>query len=238
VREDSGQRIDLDQAAILLEARRARWQADGLWVSPALWTDDRRHLAVQVVSPSWKVQLTVEVHHSGWARLYFVSETHTGEERRRISSLDAWHALLDEAVVRASRIRLLPAKLLAGTCTTGWLDWIHGQLWLLPDSLVRVRSGLMDSIANSTSGSGVTARDPYQVIAYDPTAILAAHHTNKVIPIADIDQARLHRGISTSVLRVTMMDGTRHKLLWMYYEPARRLLRDRLLPVLGPRLVH
>jgi hypothetical protein len=35
-----------------------------------------------------------------------------------------------------------------------------------------------------------------------------------------------------------MTDGTRHKLLWMSSEPARRLLRERLLPLLGARLTH
>ncbi|MFB7054131.1 DUF1877 family protein [Streptomyces vinaceus] len=36
----------------------------------------------------------------------------------------------------------------------------------------------------------------------------------------------------------TMTDGTRHKLLWLSSEPARRVLADRLLPVLGSRLIR
>ncbi|MFE2579456.1 hypothetical protein [Streptomyces sp. NPDC059378] len=231
------QRMDLDAAAGRLEAHRRRWEADGLRTSPALWTPDRAHLAVQVGAPHWQVGLTVEAHHGGWAHLHFASGTGVVQESRRVRSLTAWDALLDEAVARASRLRLAPAKLLAGTCTTGWLDWIHGQLWLLPDALLRVRSGLLESVVNSVGGSGVTARDEYRYVGYDFEAIRAAHRTNKVIPFAEIAHARLHGGVTASGMTVTMADGTRHKLLWMPYEPARRLLGERLLPVLGSRLM-
>ncbi|WRZ91192.1 hypothetical protein OHB54_20195 [Streptomyces sp. NBC_01007] len=230
--------IPLDRMAELLEHRSGFWSAEGLQVSPVLWTDDREHLALQIASTDWHVRLTVELHRSGWAGLFYISPTHTGQEPRRVRSLDAWSALLDEAVTRASRLRLLPARLLARTCTTGWLDWIHGELLLLPDALVRVRSGLMDSVANSMSGSGVTAKDPYQVVAYDAESIRSAHRTNKVIALAELSEARLHRGLTTSGMTATMRDGTRHKLLWLSSEPAGRLLRDRLLPVLGQRLTH
>ncbi|WP_280878463.1 hypothetical protein [Streptomyces pseudovenezuelae] len=232
------QPIDLARAATALEARRPLWSAAGHDVSPALWTDDREHLAVQLASPEWQVLLTVELHSAGWAHLHFASEAGAIRDPCRVRSVDAWGTLLDEAVTRASRIRLQPAKLLAGTCTTGWLDWIHGELWLLPGHLVRVRSGLLQSVLNSQSGSGVTAQDPYRLVGHDPEAIRRAHRTNKVIPFTDIHHARLHGGVSTSGMTLTMTDGTHHKLLWLSTEPARRLLRDRLLPVLGPRLTH
>jgi hypothetical protein len=235
---DVTQRMNLGRAATELEARGPLWSAAGHDVSPTLWTDDREHLAVRLASPAWQVLLTVELHSTGWAHLHFASEAGAIRDPRRVRSMAAWGTLLDEAVARASRIRLQPAKLLAGSCTTGWLDWIHGELWLLPDHLVRVRSGLLRSVLNSQSGSGVTARDPYRLIGHDPDAVLRAHRTNKVIPFTDIHSARLHGGVTTSGLTLTMTDGTHHKLLWLSTEPARRLLRDRLLPVLGPRLVH
>ncbi|MFD9001226.1 hypothetical protein ACFV0T_09700 [Streptomyces sp. NPDC059582] len=232
------QRMNLDEAAARLEVRRPRWLAAGLRVSPALWTPDRAHLAVRVTAPGWQVELTVEAHQGGWAYVHFASATGTLQEARRVGSPAAWDALLDDSVARASRLRMRPAKLLAGTCTTGWLDWVHGELWLLPDALVRVRSGLLGSVVNSTGGSGVTPRAPYRVMGYDPEAIRAAHRTNKVIPLAEIERARLHGGVTTSGMTLTMADGTHHKLLWLSSEPARRLLRDRLLPTLGPRLAH
>ncbi|MET8036994.1 hypothetical protein [Streptomyces sp. NPDC005345] len=230
--------IPLERMAEVLDFQRGLWSTEGLQPSPVLRSEDGEHLGIRIASADWHVRLTVELHRSGWAHLFFSSPTHTAEEPRRIRSVEAWSALLDEAVSRASRLSLLPARLLARTCTTGWLDWIHGELWLLPDALIRVRSGLMDSVANSASGSGVSAKDPYEVIPFDTESVRSAHRTNKVIPLAELSEARLHRGLSTSGMTATMRDGTRHKLLWLSTEPAGRLLRDRLLPVLGQRLTH
>jgi hypothetical protein len=194
-------------------------------------------LGARIAQAGWEVRLGVELDSTGWAHFSFLSETGGVHESWRVRSLDRWGTLLDQALSRASRVRLLHAQLMANTCTTGWLDWIHGELWLLPTSLIRVRSGLMDSVANSF-GSRLTAPKPGHTIVYDPAAILAGHRTNKIIPFDGIERARLHGGITTSGLTVHMADGTRHKLLWMTSEPARRLLTDRLLPILGDRLAR
>jgi hypothetical protein len=243
--------MDLNRAAARSEAHLRGWRADGLWASDVRWTPDRACLAVQAASSSWQVWLQAELSRGGRASLFFFASTEitgTGEsadvgrtpvvrERRRVGSLDAWSALLDEAVYRASRTHVRQARLVAASCTTGWLDWIHGELWLLPEGLLRIRSGFMDTVANSF-GSGLTAQDPYRFVAHDPETVLAAHPTNRLIPFAEMARARLHGGVTTSGLEVTMTDGTRHKLLWMSSEPARRLLRERLLPLLGARLTH
>ncbi|MCW8097472.1 hypothetical protein [Streptomyces tauricus] len=231
-------RLDLEQAAARAELRGPHWRTQGIETSSTREGETGEYLVVRFTSPSWHIRLVAVADEGRWTDLHFVSPTHTVRERRRIASADAWGTLLDEAAARASRIRLQPARLLARTCTTGWLDWIHGELWLLPDALVRVRSGLLDSTVNSVSGSIAMPRDPYTVTAYDPEAILAGHRTNKVIDLAGIDHARLHGGVTTSGLTAHMTDGTHHKLLWNTFEPTRRLLRDRLLPVLGPRLTH
>ncbi|MFF1764763.1 hypothetical protein [Streptomyces sp. NPDC058249] len=245
------QRIDLDLVAARLGPHRERWTSAQCWVSPVLWrrgqdgppTADRTsvdtpdRLEVHVAHATWEVQLVVEWEETGWAHLRFRSETQGVHERWRVRSLDQGDALLDQAPARASRIRLLHAQLLARTCTTGWLDWIHGERWLLPTGLVRVRSGLMDSVANSF-GSSLWTPSPGHAVGFDPTAVLAAHRTNKIIPFDGIDSARLHSGVTTSGLTVTMVDGTRHKLLWLSSEPAHRVLTDRLLPMLGARLIR
>jgi hypothetical protein len=226
--------MDLNRAAAALEQHRQRWLAAGLLASDVEWGEAPDRLGVHVAARAWQVQLYVELRAGGRAHLYFGSATHTAGEPRRVRTPEAWESLLEKAVARASRMSLQPAQLLSETCTTGWLDWIHGELWLLPDTLVRIRSGLIASLGHSR----VTARSPYRHIAYDPTAIRTAHRTNKVIVLADIAEARLHGGVTTSGMTVRMADGTRHKLLWLSSEPARRLLKDRLLPVLGPRLTH
>ncbi|MEW2121715.1 hypothetical protein AB0945_42650 [Streptomyces sp. NPDC005474] len=229
--------MDLNAAAARLEAHIQGWRAEGLLVSDVVWAKAEDALAVRIESPSWEVQLHMELHGAGRARIFLLSATEPVGERHRVSSLDAWSALLTESVVRASRVRLVQARLLTRTCTTGWLDWIHGELWLLPEGLMRVRSGLLTTVMNS-GGSGLTPRDPYRLITHDAESVLAAHPTNKLIPFAGMGTTRLHGGVTTSGLEVVMTDGTRHKLLWASWDPARRLLRERLLPLLGTRLTH
>ncbi|WP_190049865.1 hypothetical protein [Streptomyces lomondensis] len=234
--------LNLALAGAEIEQRRGQWSAGGVGsevqVSSVLWTDDRAGLAVRFGSAGWAVQLTAEVHRSGWAQLHFVSQGKVVQESRRVGSVEAFVALLDDAVARAARISLQPAQLLATTCTTGWLDWIHGELWLLPGHLVRIRGGLLATMVTGFSGPDLAAPDTHRALAYDPDAIRSAHRTNKVLPLAEIAHARLHGGLTTSGMTLTMADGTRHKLLWMSTEPARRVLRDRLPPLLGPRLTH
>ena len=254
--------MDLELAAAQLDEHRKQWVADGLSVSPVLWgrqqapdladrddlgdTDEpddpdgddgpgTDSVAVEVSGPGWGVTLMVELEPGGRAHVGFMSETDSVWERRRVRTADEWAALLERAVGRASRMRLQHGQLVARTCTTGWLDWIHGNLWVMPNCLLRTRSGLLDTVAN-TYVSGTSARRSGHSVAYDPAAVLAAHRTNKVIPFDRIATARLHRGIATSGLTVLMTDGTRHKLLWRASDPAHRLLKDRLLPILGPRL--
>ncbi|MGW1776435.1 hypothetical protein [Streptomyces sp. NPDC002104] len=243
--------MDLHLAGARLGLSRERWLAEGLHVSPALW----RHptgsyapaeqgpvtapdgLAVQITGPDWGVVLSVELRPDGTVALAYHSTVGWVEERMRVRSLEAWDALLDNAVRRGHGLRVQHAQLLATSCTTGWLDWLHGELWLLPGSLVRIRGGFLDSLVHSISPR-VPEHRATTVIGYDPAAVLTGHRTNKVIPFDGIAHARLHRGLTTSGLAVTMTDGTRHKLLWLSSEPARRILTDRLLPVLGSRLTR
>ncbi|WNI19045.1 hypothetical protein [Actinacidiphila sp. ITFR-21] len=239
-------RVDLEPAAERVAQCAAQWTADGLWTASTLLGPEpaapggdgeppAEHLVVEVTGPDWKVGLVVDLSPGGRVRIGFVSETDAVWERRRVRSLDAWDAMLERAVGRASRMRLEHGQLVARTCTTGRLDWVHGNLWVMPACLLRTRSGWLETVVN-TYATGTSARRSGHSVGYDPAAILSAHRTNKIIPFRDIVHARLRRGIATSSLTVQMADGTRHKLRWRSSDPAHRLLADRLLPVLGPRL--
>ncbi|MEU8775592.1 hypothetical protein [Streptomyces sp. NPDC048606] len=243
------ERIGLRLAGARVDLRRHRWLAEGLSVSPVLWrhqvgsdlsvergSDEAiEGVGVRVAGTHWGVDLSVELRSGGTAVLAYRAPLGSVEERVRVRSLDAWDSLLDAAVQRASRLKVRRAQLLATSCTTGWLDWVHGKLWLLPDSLVRVRGGFVHTVVNAIA-SGLPERTATSVIGYDPVVILGGHRTNKVIPFDGIAHARLHLGLTTSGLDVTMTDGIRHRLLWLSSEQARGVLADRLLPVLGSRL--
>jgi hypothetical protein len=238
----------MDMAGAEIERRRSQWISDGIQVSSVPWADDREWLALHFSAAGWAVRLLVEVHRSGHARLHFTSpsesESELGgegqavQESRRVASVEAVGARLDEAITRAGRISLRSAQLIARTCTTGWLDWIHGELWLLPDQLLRIRGGVPATMTIGLLGPELATPDTFRTLAHDPDAVRSAHRTNKVLPLTEIANARIHGGLTTSGMTLSMADGTRHKLLWMSTEPARGLLRDRLLPLLGPRPAH
>ena len=130
------------------------------------------------------------------------------------------------------------AQLVSRSCTTGWADWVHGELWLLPHLLVRRRLGLAATFAN---GVGPTVPSPAPVVeawSLDLGAIAAAHRTNVVLALPEVATAVLHSGLATDRLALTMRDGSRHKLLWLHSDPAHHLLAGPLRWALGPRFAQ
>jgi hypothetical protein len=144
----------------------------------------------------------------------------------RIGGWNRYHPAVDGSVLLVTR-----------SCTTGWTDWVHGELWLLPDHLVRRR--LSHRAARDNGNRRRVASLPVEV--YGPYLnlddIAAAHPTNKVLPLDAVLNARLHRGLLNDRLAVTMRDGECHKLLWLKVDPAHEILSHALADRLGPRLV-
>ncbi|MCG8919131.1 hypothetical protein L6E12_25455 [Actinokineospora sp. PR83] len=128
------------------------------------------------------------------------------------------------------------SQLISRSCTTGWADWIHGELWLSPTELVRRRLSLNASRAN---GYGPSVSDPLPVVPVgdlDHGRVLAEHRTNKVIAFGEVDSATLFRGRTAHGLKVVMASGQRHKLLWLVRDPAFAILSGALPQRLGSRL--
>ncbi|MEU6848821.1 hypothetical protein ABZ901_02635 [Actinacidiphila alni] len=233
-------KVGWEAATALLAQRCEEWARMGLAVSPLRRGDDgdgdgRATVTAEVGAPGWAATLAFGLNESGLAAIAHFDAMYEVWWQGRIRSLDHWDDLLSREVERAPRIRLVHGQLVALSCTSGWLDMRHGDLWVLPGALVRIRKGRINTFTHAY-GTGHTARKAAYTIVYDPAAILAAHRTNKVIPFEEVEWARLSRGFTTCGLTLHMSDGTRHKLLWQSGEPAHRLLTDRLLPVLGPRL--
>ncbi|MEC5198308.1 hypothetical protein RCH21_000516 [Arthrobacter sp. PL16] len=151
-------------------------------------------------------------------------------------------------------------SLLSDSCTTGWMNWGHGELWLTPDHLVRIgRRGLTlrsaalgGAMGGAMVAGGILA--PKAVEAADrkfgenrlkPGASMdvdadqwerqiAAHpQRTLMLPLKHIANVDLRLGLSTSRLNVAMTDGKRHKLLWMFNEHAAPLLAGKFGPQLG-----
>ena len=129
------------------------------------------------------------------------------------------------------------AQLISSTCTTGWGDWIHGQLWLLPDGLLRIQSGLARTVAQSGPGTAALAgrRGSSRISAEEINDAVRAHPKNLWLPKAQLMGAGLRRGLLTTVLQLKLADGTSKKLLMMRADDSYRQLESQLERWLGPR---
>jgi hypothetical protein len=118
--------------------------------------------------------------------------------------------------------------------TTGWLDWMHGELWLLPDGLLRTPSGWMASIAN-----GMTMQTGALPPAVDFSRTFAdgvlANGATTWLSYDLIESAALHTGIIHDRLRVVTSDGRTRKLLWLRSERVTQKLEPVLRQRLGAR---
>jgi hypothetical protein len=135
-----------------------------------------------------------------------------------------------------------PARLLSRSCTTGWLDWVWGELWETPEGLMRFSLGWIGTYRSTSSRQrrgGVSTVDPSAAVASseDVRARHRPRRSDRWIPLADIRRAHLRRGRMTSRLSVVFDNGSRAKLLWLKHDPAYERLSELLSDLLGDQLV-
>ncbi|AUZ87290.1 hypothetical protein CVO76_06300 [Arthrobacter agilis] len=148
--------------------------------------------------------------------------------------------------------------LLADSCTTGWLNWGHGELWLTPHHVVRIgrreltlrsaaKGGAMGGAVAAAGGLGllaVQAADkkfasgrpaPGAVVEVEKDTWegeLDGQPKALILGRDDIDSLDYRHGISSSRLHIRMTDGREHKLLWLPNPHAGNLLAH----AFGPRM--
>ena len=108
-------------------------------------------------------------------------------------------------------------SMLSARCTTGWLDWIHGELWLMPDGLLRV--------CDEAVPRGLDEAEP-RPRAPEELEHLRAHARSLWVRADEIVRASVRSGILTSRLTLLLADGRRRKLLWPSSDPAVVVLRE------------
>jgi hypothetical protein len=117
-------------------------------------------------------------------------------------------------------------------CTTGWFDWVHGELWLCRDGLLRRSRGLVATVRQSTRAVSPatqdTARRTRTFADADVRDIVSADRRNRWIRWVDVQHVTLKRGIVDHSLHVVMTDGRREKLLWLKAEGGFDLVRQAL----------
>ena len=135
------------------------------------------------------------------------------------------------------------ARLLSRSCTTGWLVWTAGELWLTETALIRIplspdrsagrRRGERKRGFEPSVGAVRTVPAPPELAAEQ---VRAGERSNRYVVLDDVRTARLHKGRLSDRLTVTTRSGERHKLLWLSVDPAYDVLRTSLATSLGDRL--
>jgi hypothetical protein len=119
-------------------------------------------------------------------------------------------------------------SLISASCTTGWLDWIGVELWLLPDGILRLALNLAKTKEHRIART-VSDEPRIRPFRDDEIRALVAQGSRNVWISADlIAAARLRVGIVSDRLRLTLVDGTTVKLLWLRADHADDPLRDAL----------
>lgn len=156
------------------------------------------------------------------------------------SEVDASSALPGDT---SSAPREQLAILLTTSCTTGWADWVHGELWLCPDGLLRISLGLATTIAKSSGVGGERAYEDFARKSSPRTfeqdeigELLSRRRTNIWVPWDRIREAALRHGFTADRLRLTLIDGRSVKFLWLPNRTIVETLRGRLLGLIGPAL--
>lgn len=134
----------------------------------------------------------------------------------------------------------LDCTLISITCTTSMTDWVHGELWLCPEGILRRSRGWRATLGNTGSRGVRTSVDPTDRPgrAFTPSErrdIAATDKRNHWIPWADISEARLGSGVMSHGVHVTLRDGRRVSLRWMAGEGGLELLEEALSARLGGR---
>lgn len=96
--------------------------------------------------------------------------------------------------------------------TTGMLDWVHGELWVFPEGILRVPLGWGRTILQSTFQKLPIMGLPEFTMNAPET--LAPGKKTLWLPFADMRDAALKRGIFAHTLTATLHDGTTRKLTW------------------------
>jgi hypothetical protein len=139
----------------------------------------------------------------------------------------------------------LNARLITTSCTTGWADWVWGELWLLPQGLLRLPLGWKRAMGSarfvrksgSAFGPTVAGTSPSAQFNLDEVpALVAQAKRSRWIPRDQLEEARLRRGMTADRLKVALVDGSRLKLLWLKRDPASDVLQLVLGEWLGSRL--
>lgn len=131
----------------------------------------------------------------------------------------------------------LRGRLLTASVTTGWWDWIHGELWLFPNGLLRIPLTLWTTVLHGT-GATVNQQQPcWRNFDEKTFADLIASRRTRWVPRTHLRKAYLHRGIITDQLWLEVENQRTMHFLWLPWDGAWQPLQSVLSEWLGNEFV-
>jgi hypothetical protein len=139
------------------------------------------------------------------------------------------------AVTREAGTRF--CTLISASCTTGWTDWIHGELWLCSDGLLRRSLGLAATLRHGVRPTADALARPSRTFSdTDIRQIASANRRNRWIPWERVAAAELSHALGADSLRVVLDDGQQFRFLWLRVDIPFDDFVERLSPMLNERL--
>jgi hypothetical protein len=107
-------------------------------------------------------------------------------------------------------------------------DWIHGELWLCPDGLLRRALGFLATVRHGSGPTVDATNRPSRTFGpAEIESILASNRRNMWIPRDEVLAARLDVGPLPQVtLTLDLRGGRTQKLLWLPSDQVPQELLD------------
>jgi hypothetical protein len=129
--------------------------------------------------------------------------------------------------------------LISASCTTGWRDWIHSELWLCPEGLLRRRLGLWKTIRHGNMRGAQPTVDPEnrqtRSFSLDELRQTASNPRDMWIRWEDVAKATLKSGLMAHSVQLELKDDAQVKFLWSPLDYGVDEMRDGLSRALGSR---
>ena len=115
--------------------------------------------------------------------------------------------------------------LITASCTTGWFDWIHGELWLCPDGLLRRSLGLSATLGHRRDRTVDPVDRPTRTFTLTEIGqVVSADRRNRWLPWSAFSRATLKRGVIDHSLHMELGQPRREKFLWLRMDGGYDLL--------------
>lgn len=130
--------------------------------------------------------------------------------------------------------------LITASCTTGWLDQIHAELWFCADGLLRRSVGLRATLRHGGLGGPKPTVDPEHrpVKTFgleEIRSIAVSNRRNRWITWEDVSSATLKRGVLDHTLLLELRNGSSQKFMWLRMDGGFDELKEALSQTLGSR---